>query len=109
MCFINCSNGCTVGSKVKILAPDCPQIDKVLNWIATLVVERPVEDERRGRVAEAAELLLERPLRDGRAVLARLLGLGLPLLAQPLPPLALLADLPLLLLDDAAVEISTDR
>ena len=69
-----------------------------------LVVERLVEDDRRGGVAVLAEILPQRPLRSDGAVLSRLLDVGLPLFAEREAALPLLDDLSLLLLDYSAVE-----
>ena len=73
-----------------------------------LVVERLVEDDRRGGVAILAEVLLQRPLRRRSPVLARPLAVGLPLLAECQTPLPILDDLSLLLLDYSVVKISEE-
>ena len=74
-----------------------------------LVVERLVEDDRRGRVAVLAEVLLQRPLGGHGALLPRLLDVGPPLFAEGEAALPLLHDLPLLLLDYSAVEKSGEE
>ena len=74
-----------------------------------LVVERLVEDDRRGGVAVLAEILPQRPLRSDGAVLSRLLDVGLPLFAERETALPLLDDLSLLLLDYSAVEKSGEE
>ena len=74
-----------------------------------LVVERLVEHDRRGGVAVLAEVLLQRPLRRRRPVLARPLAVGLPLLAECEAPLPLLDDLSLLLLDYPVVKVSEEK
>ena len=74
-----------------------------------LVVEWLVEDDRRGGVAVLAEVLLQRPLRRRRPVLARPLAVGLPLLAECETPLPILDDLSLLLLDNSVVKISEEE
>ena len=74
-----------------------------------LVVERPVKDDRLGSVAVLAEILLQRPLRSGSAVLARLLDIGLPLLAECEAALPLFDDLFLLFLDYSVVEQSGEK
>ena len=74
-----------------------------------LVVERAVKDDRLGSVAVLAEILLQRPLRSGSAVLARLLDIGLPLLAECEAALPLFDDLFLLFLDYSVVEQSEEK
>ena len=69
-----------------------------------LVVERPVKDDRLGGVAVLAEILLQRPLRSGSAVLPGLLDIRLPLLAECEASLPLFDDLFLLFLDYSVVE-----
>ena len=74
-----------------------------------LIVERPVEDDRRGGVAVFAEVLLQRPLRSGSAVLSRLLAIGLPFFAEGEASLPLFDDLSLLFLDYSVVEFSGEE